>query len=216
MLKFYHGPWSRSSGVLWLMEELGVEYEIEQIDIRADDGVPEAYRAIQPNKKVPAIEHDGVIVTERAAISIYLADAFPQAGLAPAIGDADRAAYLTILVYCDSVFDPCVAARAHGLDYVSNDYSFGLFDDMIAYLEKHLSSRPFAAGDRFTAADVQLATGIDYTMNTMHALPERPTFVDYVARLKSRPAWQRAQEKDKAMAMATPFFQRQFAGGGQG
>jgi len=107
MLKFYHAPWSRSSNVLWLMEELGVPYEIEQVDIRA--GVPESYRAIQPNKKVPAISHDGVIITERAAISIYLADAFPQAGLAPKIGDKDRAAYLTWLVYADSVFDPAVA-----------------------------------------------------------------------------------------------------------
>src|SRR6218665_1434488 len=93
MLKFYHAPWSCSSNVLWLMEELGQPYEVELIDIRA--GVPDAYRKIQPNKKVPAIAHDGVVVTERAAISIYLADAFPEAGLAPKIGDSARAAYLT-------------------------------------------------------------------------------------------------------------------------
>lgn len=213
MLKFYHAPWSRSSAMLWLLEELGVDYELVEVDIRAEGGVPEDYRAIQPNKKVPAIDHDGTIVTERAAISIHLGDAFPQAGLAPAIGDPDRARYLTMLVYCDAVFDPCVSARAHGLEYESNDYAFGLFDDMVAYLEKVLTERRFAAGDRFTAADVQLASGIGYATGILKVLPMRPAFADYLARVGERPAFQRAQEKDQEMAMATPFFQAQAAPG---
>ena len=95
MLKFYHAPWSRSSGMLWLLEELGVDYDLILPDIRAEGGAPEDYRAVQPNKKVPAIDHDGTIVTERAAITIYLADVFTEAGLAPAIGDPARAKYLT-------------------------------------------------------------------------------------------------------------------------
>jgi glutathione S-transferase len=98
MLKFYCAPWSRASTVFWLLEELGQPYEVELVDIRAPGGVPES------------IEHDGTVVTERAAICIYLADAFPEAGLAPPIGDIRRSAYLTRLVYCDSVFDPAVAA----------------------------------------------------------------------------------------------------------
>ncbi|MDP3896449.1 MAG: glutathione S-transferase N-terminal domain-containing protein, partial [Mesorhizobium sp.] len=125
MLTFYHAPWSRASGMLWLLEELAVPFRIELVDIRAEDGVPESYRRIQPNKKVPAIEHDGVVITERAAIATYLADAFPDAGLAPAIGDPMRGPYLTMNVYCDAVLDPCVAGKAHGLMYASNDYSFG-------------------------------------------------------------------------------------------
>lgn len=207
MLKFYHAPWSRSSGVLWLLEELGVDYELEHVDIRAEGGVPEAYRTIQPNKKVPAIDHDGTIVTERAAISIHLADTFPEAGLAPAIGDADRAPYLTMLVYCDAVFDPCVAARAQDWVYNGGSFSFGLFDDMVAYVERVLSQRPYAAGDRFTAADVQLASGIGYTMNMLKVLPQRPAFVDYLARIGERPAWLRAQEKDAALAATVPAWQ---------
>jgi len=216
MLTFYHAPWSRSSAVLWLLEELGVDYRLVEIDIRAEGGVPEDYRAIQPNKKVPAVDHDGLIVTERAAIAIYLADAFPQAGLAPAIGTPERGSYLTMLVYCDSVFDPCIVAKAKGWEYASNDFSFGLFDDMVAYLEKVLTERQFAAGDRFTAADVKLASSIGYTMDMVKVLPRRPAFVDYLARIGERPAWKRAQEKDEQMAMATPFFQKQFAAGGQG
>ncbi|MDQ6432904.1 glutathione S-transferase [Mesorhizobium sp. LHD-90] len=206
MLKFYHAPWSRGSGVLWLLEELGVDYELVHIDIRAEGGVPEAYRKIQPNKKVPAIEHDGVVITERAAITTYLADAFPQAGLAPAIGDPMRGPYLTALVYCDAVFDPCISAHAHGLTYVGNDYSFGLFDDMVAYVERKLTENPFAAGDRFTAADIQLASGIGYTMDQLKKLPERPAFRAYLQRIGDRPAWKRAQAKDYALAKTVPAW----------
>ena len=200
MIRFYHAPWSRSSGILWLLEELGAPYEIETVDIRAPGGVPESYRAIQPNKKVPAIAHDGTVVTERAAICIYLGDAFPQAGLAPAIGDKGRAAYLSWLVYADGVFDPAVAARAHGLEYVSNDYSFGLFDDMVRNLEKTLSERPYIAGNRFTAADTQIGGGIFYATRILKVLPEKPAFADYLARLEARPAYQSYIAKDAAAA----------------
>lgn len=216
MLKFYYAPWSRSSGVLWLLDELGAEYRLEHVDIRAEGGVPESYREIQPNKKVPAIDHDGTIVTERAAITIYLADAFPQAGLAPAIGNPARAAYLTWNVYCDAVFDPCVAARAHGLTYESNDYSFGLFDDMVRNVEKHLSRNAYAAGEAFTAADTQLASAIGYTMNMLKILPERTAFKAYMARIEERPAYRRYMEKDRDMAMALPFFQKMFGGSAAG
>ncbi|GLS33721.1 glutathione S-transferase [Mesorhizobium albiziae] len=196
MLKFYHSPWSRSSGVFWLLEELGQPYEIELVDIRAPGGVPEAYRAVQPNKKVPAIEHDGVVITERAAISVYLADRFHEAGLAPAIGEEARGPYLTTLVYCDSVFDPAISAKAQGWTYQSNNFSFGLFDDMVKYVEKKLTAHPYAAGDTFTAADTQLASGIGFTMNILKVLPALPVFTDYVARISERPAYQRAQARD--------------------
>jgi glutathione S-transferase len=196
MLKFYHSPWSRSSGVFWLLEELGQPYEMELIDIRAPGGVAETYRAIQPNKKVPAIDHDGTIVTERAAICLHLTEAFPQAGLAPQPGDKSRSAFLTWLVYCDSVFDPAVAARVQGWEYRSNNFSFGSFDDMVQNVEKTLTERPYAAGDKFTAADTQLASGVHYALNVVKVLPERPTFRDYLGRVTGRPAFQRFMAKD--------------------
>jgi glutathione S-transferase len=200
MLKLYCMPWSRASTVFWLLEELGQPYEIEIVDIRAPGGVPESYREIQPNKKVPAIDHDGTIVTERAAICIYLADTFPEAGLAPPLGDKRRAAYLTRLVYCDSVFDPAVAARAQGWQYVSNNFSFGLFEDMVTNLEKLLSRQPYAVGESFTAADTQLAGGINFTMNILKVLPALPVFKDYVARATDRPAFRRYAGKEAELA----------------
>lgn len=215
MLKFYHAPFSRAFGVFWLLEELGVDYERVHVDIRAKGGVSEDYRGIQPSKKVPAIEHDGIVITERAAITTYLADAFPQAGLAPAIGDPRRGPYLTWNVYADSVFDPVLCARAHGLSYTNNDYPFGLFGDMVANVERHLTANRYAVGDSFTAADTQLGASIAYTMNVLKLLPERDVFRDYVARIEERPAYQRTSQRDYELAMALPFFQKQFGQGGQ-
>lgn len=200
MITFYHAPWSRSSTILWLLEELGVPYQIEKVNIRAPGGVPEDYRSIQPNKKVPAIIHDGVVVTERAAICNYLCDAFPEAGLAPAISDRTRGPYLTWLAYADGVFDPVLAAKAHGHEFMGGGYSYGSFAEMVANLERTLSSRPYIAGDRFTAADTQIGGGINYGIRVMKVLPEKPVFLEYFDRLAARPAFQRSSQRDFELA----------------
>ena len=200
MLKFYHAPWSRSSGILWLLEELAAPYEIVPVDIRGN--VPESYRDIQPNKKVPAVDVDGTIVTERAAICLYLGERFPEAGLAPAPGDASRAAFLSALVYADSVFDPAVAARAQGWSYEANNFSFGAFDDMVRHVDRLLSTRTHIAGETFTAADTQFASGIHYALNVLKVLPERASFTAYLQRLSERPAFQRFMAKDLELAKA--------------
>ncbi len=119
-----------------------------------------------------------------------------------------------MLVYCDSVFDPALSAHAHGLKYTSNDYSFGLFDDMVRYLERQLTEHTHAVGNEFTAADIQLASGIGYTMNQLKVLPEKQVFKDYLARVEERPANKRAAKMDTHLAMATPFFQKQMAAEG--
>jgi glutathione S-transferase len=208
-LVFHHSPWSRSAGTRWLLEELGVDYSVHFVNVHAPTGAPESYRKIQAHKKVPAIEHGSLLVTERAAITIYLADAFPQAGLAPQIGDADRARYLTTLVYCDAVFDPCVTARVRGLEYEGRDYSFGAFEDMIAYLERRLSEHPYAAGERFTAADTHLASSLAFTMQMLRAVPEKPVFTEYLARVLERPANVRAGQLDEQLLSEHPEVMEQ-------
>ncbi len=190
MIEVHHLNNSRSQRVLWLMEELGQPYEVELVDIRAD--VPEAYRNIQPNKKVPAIAHDGVVVTERAAISIYLADAFPQAGLAPKIGDPARAAFLTWLVYADSVFDPAVALHTLKVDYSPSGVSFGSYEDLLANLERRLSAHEYVAGDRFTAADVAVGYALLLAQHLGLVPQFGPATQLYWHRLQQRPAYQRA------------------------
>jgi glutathione S-transferase len=109
------------------------------------------------------------------------------------------------------VFDPCISMRAHGHEYASNDHAFGVFDDMVAYLERILTERRYAAGDRFTAADVQLASGIEFTMNIIKVLPERRAFSDYLERIGLRPALIRSKEIDTALARTVPALQEMFA-----
>lgn len=196
MLTFYHAPQSRSFSVLWLLEELGQPYAMELVDIRAEGGPPESYRTIQPHKKVPAIVHDGTVVTERAAICLYLTEQFPQAGLAPAVGDADRPAFLTTLVYTDAVLDPIIATSIHKFQYEPRGFSFGSRADTVANLAKRLGEHPYAAGERFTAADTQLGSGIHFGMNVVGVLPRLPVFQAYMARMLERPALQRTMQKD--------------------
>jgi len=199
MLTFYHAPQSRSFSILWLLEELGQPYEMKLVDIRAENGPPESYRAIQPHKKVPAIVHDDTTVTERAAICLYLTEQFPDAGLAPAIGDADRAAYLTALVYSDAVLDPIIATKVHNFSYEARSFSFGSHADTVANLERRLGTQPYAAGERFTAADTQLGSGIHFGMNIIGALPRLPVFEAYMERMMARPALQRTIARDAAL-----------------
>src|SRR5690606_22795299 len=111
--------------------------------------------------------------------TIYLADVFSSGKLAPALDDPMRAAYLRMLVYCDAVFDPCVTARARHLVHEPADYSFGSFEDVMAYLKRHLSEHPYAAGSRFTAADTQLASSLGFTMHFLKVVPQEPEFEAY-------------------------------------
>lgn len=181
MLTFYHAPQSRSSSILHLLEELGSPYSVQIVDIHADDGAPESYRAIQPSKKVPAIVHDGVVVIERAAICAYLADAFPHKGLAPGIGDPMPGPYLSALVYCDSVLNSCLSARAQDWQYAPRAFPFGAYEDMLTYLERRVAAQGYAVGERFSAADTQWASALHRGMRPRGLISERPAFVDYLA-----------------------------------
>lgn len=200
---FHHSPYSRSVGVRWLLEELGVDYAVHFVGIHQQK-VDESYRAIQPHKKVPAIQHGDIVVTERAAITIYLADTFTRAQLAPAIGDPRRAAYLTMLVYCDAVFDPCVTARARGIEHKPIDFSFGSFEDVMSNLEAKLTEHPYAVGDTFTAADTQLASSLGFTMHVLQVVPKLPAFLAYLERVSQRPAYKRSQELDTQLLAEHP------------
>jgi glutathione S-transferase len=193
---FHYHPWSRAAGVRWLLEELGVPYAVNFVDPHALGGAPEEYRAIHPHKKVPAIEIDGQIITERAAITIYLADRFSAGGLAPSLDDPRRAAYLKMLVYNDAVLDPSVALHFRKIEHKPSEYSFGAYEDTIRNLRQHFSVHPFAAGSQFTAADTQLASSLGFTIHQLHAVPPEPEFLAYLARVTDRPAHLRAQKLD--------------------
>ena len=201
MLKFYYAPWSRASGVLYLLQELGVDYETVEIDIRQDGGLPEAYRKVQPNKKVPAIEHDGVVITERGAITTYLADAFPDAGLAPPAGDRLRGPYYRWMFFAAGPLEMAATNKAFGFEVPAERKGmagYGSLADVLSVLEAALSRSAYLVGDRFTAADLYVGAHIGWGMS-FGTLENRPAFERYVELVSTRPAAIRAREIDDAL-----------------
>ncbi len=201
-LTLYHSPNTRSSGVLLLLEELGAPYELRVLNMKAGEQRQPAYLAVNPMGKVPALEHGDALITEQVAIFLYLADLFPEAGLAPPIGDPLRGPYLRWLVFYAACFEPAVIDRATKRDPAPLPMSpYGDYDTMLGTLVAQLGKGPYILGERFSAADVLWGTALTWT--TMFKLvPELPQIVGYLARLAERPAAARAKAKDAALAAA--------------
>jgi glutathione S-transferase len=192
MLTLYHSPQSRSSRFIWMLEELGQPYDIEYVTIRRGDGSGGSDpKNRNPRGKVPALEHDGRLVTESGAITLYLTDAFPEAGLAPRLGDADRGDYLGWLFFYVAEVEPGMILKA--LE-VTNPMMANIYDPMVAHFEGRLMQSPYIAGDKFTALDVLFASAVQWG-GTM--LPKSEVLDAYLARLIERPAYTRAQAKEQ-------------------
>ncbi|MBX9778008.1 MAG: glutathione S-transferase family protein [Xanthobacteraceae bacterium] len=199
MLTLYHAIPSRSSIVRWMLEEVGEPYDIHLLNLQAGDNRKPAYLSVNPMGKVPAIDHDGVIVTEAAAICTYLADAFPKAGLNVPVGDKRRGQYLKWLFFGPSCVEPAVSDRAFPRKEEARRgaLGYGDYDTVMTVLAKGVSDGPYLLGGQFTAADVVIGSGLRWGM-MFKLIPERPEFTAYVGRLNERPALKRAQDKDAA------------------
>jgi len=202
-LIFYHNPQSRGRIVRWMLEELGQPYETEVIAYDRMKG-PD-YLAVHPLGKVPAIKHNGHVVTECAAICAYLADVFPQAGLGPRADE--KADYYRWLFYAAGPLEAAVSNQAMGWQVPAERermFGYGNFDKAIAAVDEMLSLRDYVCGGRFTAADVYLGSQIMFPMQ-FGMLPERDSFVRYRERLQGREAYRRANEIDEQLiAQAQP------------
>jgi len=202
-LVFYTNPMSRGRIVRWMLEEVGQPYRTELLQY-ADSMKAAAYLAINPMGKVPAIQHDGTVVTECAAICAYLADAFPQAGLAPPTDE--RADYYRWLFFAAGPVEAAVTAKSLGYEPPPEKRmmaGFGCLDDVLNTLEKAVSGRDYIAGDRFSAADVYVGSQIGWGMQ-FGSMDKRPAFTAYWDRLAARPASIRAREIDDALIPAQP------------
>ncbi len=199
-ITFYHSPNTRSSGTLLLFEELGAPYELKLLNMKAGEHRQPPYLAINPMGKVPAIEHDGAIVTEQVAILIYLANLFPEAGLAPLPNDPLRGTYLRWLVFYAACFEPAVVDQARKIEAgPASMLPYGSYDTMLGTLISQLAKGPWLLGERFTAADVIWGSGLGWT--TMFKLvPELPEIKAYLTRFQARPAFLRARAKDAELA----------------
>jgi len=192
----FHSPQSRSAGTLVLLEELGADYELHVLDLKKGEQRQPAYLAINPMGKVPAVVHDGALVTEQGAVYAYLADLYPEAGITPAIGDPLRGPYLRWLFYYGSAFEPALIDRSLKREPAPSSTSpYGDYETMLKTLTDQLAAGPYLLGERFTAADVLWGTALRWT--TMFKLvPETPTITAYVQRVTARPAVARAAKID--------------------
>ena len=199
-LVFHTHPQSRGRIARWMLEEVGVPYRVETWQY-GDEMKSERYRRINPMGKVPAICHGEQVVTETAAICAYLADAFPEAGLAPPVGQ--RGAYYRWLFFGAGPLEAAVTNRSIGVE-VSADHElmlgYGNLGTVMDVLEAELTARDYIAGDRFTAADVYVGAHITWGLNMMETLEKRPAFIDYSERVSARPAQQRATALDDQLS----------------
>ncbi len=194
-LKFYTNPMSRGQTVRWMLEEVGQPYDTEILDYGSTMKA-EPYLSINPMGKVPAITHKGKVVTEVAAICCYLADAFPEAGLAP--DPQDRADYYRWIFFTSGPVEAAFSNKAAGWDPAPERqamFGYGNYELAINTLEKALAGKTYLASDRFTAADLFVGAMVNFMLQ-FNLLEPRPVFTDYTARMTDRDAYRRAKEID--------------------
>jgi glutathione S-transferase len=189
---FYTNPMTRGRIVHWMLEELGAPYDMRVLSLENSEQKTPQFLAINPMGKVPVIVHRGVVVTETAAICVYLADAFPAANLAPKIGDPQRGTYLRWFFFGAGCFEPAVVDKmlARPPAERKGAIGYGTFDDTVNALEKAISPGPYILGERFSAVDVYVGSQIHHSLMTK-ALEPRPSFQKYADRISARPAMQR-------------------------
>jgi len=199
-LTFYTNPMSRGRIVRWMLEEVGEPYETVLLDYGTTMKGAD-YLAVNPMGKVPAIKHGDAIVTEAAAICAYLADAFPDKGLAPPPASPERAPYFRWMFFAAGPVEAAVTGKSLGLLAPADKKmmaGYGSFEETIDALELALKPGPYICGDRFTAADVYVGAQIGWGM-MFGSIEKRPAFEDYFGRLAARPASIRAREIDDAI-----------------
>ncbi|MBV8092240.1 MAG: glutathione S-transferase family protein [Acetobacteraceae bacterium] len=199
-LVFYTHPMSRGRIVRWMLEEIGHPYQTEVLDYDTTMKAPE-YLSINPMGKVPAIRHGDTVVTETAAICAYLADAFPDSGLAPPPGSRLRGPYYRWLFFGAGPLEAAVTNQALGFTVPKGRerlVGYGRFSDVMDVLDRAVSQDNYLLGRSFTAADVYLGSQIGWGMH-FGSIERRPAFEQYWNRISAREAARRARETDDAL-----------------
>lgn len=192
-LTLYYAPNTRASRPRWLLEELGVDHELHRLDMKAREHKRSSYLAIHPLGQVPALVADGVAICESAAICLYLADRFPERGLAPGLNDPRRGPYLQWMFFSQTTLDPAILDYSR-LERGSPDAAAARarFDDAAAMVTAALGDAPFILGDTFTAADVMLGGATAWARH-FGLLTDHPTLLAYGRRIGGREAARRAR-----------------------
>lgn len=195
----YHHPFSRAAAALWMLEEVGVEYELRFVDVMAGAQKSPEIIALNPMGKLPVLTDGDAVVTEGAAIGLYLADRYAPGRLAPALDDPARGTYLRWSLFAPSVIEPGAMARAGGWDFKPGQAGWGTHESMLAAMEHALRDRAFLLGETFSMADVIFGGTLRYMLG-FKMLEAREAFTGYAARLAARPALQRAEARNAKVA----------------
>lgn len=195
MITLYWFPKTRAIRTLWLLEELGAPFDMQMIDLR-DEGsrADPGFMSASPMGKVPAIKDGEVAMAESAAIALYLADRYPDAGLAPPIDAPDRGRYLYWSTYTPAVIEPAMMERFNQWEVNPQSSGWGNFDLMIATLENALAEGPWILGEHFSAADTLLGSSVNF-MKVFGIMPESAVLENYLEQCLARPAFQEAIKK---------------------
>ena len=196
MITLYHAPRSRSSRFIFLLEELGVPYEIAKVNIRRGDGSGALDSGNpHPHGKVPVIRDGETVVYESAAIALYLTDKFPAAGIGPVVGDAKRGAYLTWLAYYAGVMEPSWTSAFMKTEVPRGTAGWVKTDEVMELVNSTLGKSPYILGEKFSAADILIGTTFKLFMGSP-LLAKTDLLESYVKRVVERPAYVRAAAKD--------------------
>jgi glutathione S-transferase len=198
-ITLYHHPFSRAAGTLWALEEAGVDYQLEFVNLMTGEQKSPAIVALNPMGKLPILVDGDQVVTESAAIALYLADRYALGRLAPQVDDPARGTYLRWSLFSPSVIEPCAMATSGGWDYKAGQAGWGTHEAMIGAMEAAIGDGPFLLGDRFSMADVIFGGTLRYMLYVGQMLEARPAFTAYVERLGQRPALQRADARNQAV-----------------
>jgi len=203
----YHHPYTRAANSVWMLEEVGVPYELRFVDFAAGGQKAPELLALNPMGKLPILTDGEVVVTESAAIGLYLADRYSMGKLAPGFDDPARGTYLRWSLFAPSVIEPGSMAKAAGWTYKEGAAGWGTHDAMVESMRSALRDRSFVLGERFSMADVIFGGTIRY-MLTFGMLQPEPIFEAYAARLADRPAMQRANARNAAVCEAHGLARR--------
>jgi glutathione S-transferase len=197
-ITLYHHPHSRAAAILWMLEEVGVDYELRWVDMQAGQQKSPDVVALNPMGKLPVLVDGDAVVTEVAAIGLYLGDRYGLGTLAPKPDDPARGTYLRWSLFAPSVIEPGSMAKMAGWEYKPGQAGWGTHDAMLDAIESAIGDRQFLLGDRFTMADTIFGGTVRYMLR-FGMLEKRPSFTAYAERLSARPASQRADARNVAV-----------------
>ncbi len=197
MVTLHYHPFTRAAGVVWMLEEVGVDYELRFVDLFAGAHKERDFLKMNPMGKLPTLEDGGQVVTESAAIGLYLADRYAAGRLAPPLEDPRRGTYYRWSLFAPSVIEPGATAKVNGWEGKESTVGWGNYEAMLTTMESAIGGNEFLLGQSFTMVDVIFGGTIRFMLQ-FEIIEARPAFTSYVNRLEERPALKRADERNAA------------------